>query len=129
MDDGDARSIPELLSGLVTESADLIRKEIQVIRTEFSEKLSQAMSSVLWLALGSALLLGAFAVLLETIVRFLSRHMNPLLAGLIVVAGAALFGLLLVGVGIRQLQPSQLAPKRTIREAQKDVELLKGSNP
>lgn len=125
MDMNDSRSIPELVSALTGDLANLVRKEGELVRTEVTEKLQQTAKAGQTLSIGAALLLGAFLVLLQALVLGLSKVMDPLWASIVVglVVGGA--GYALVKSAIKQVKPDQLAPGRSARQLQKDAQLVK----
>lgn len=126
MDATETRSIPELVSALTGDLADLVRKESELIRTEVSEKLAQTAKAGQQLSLGAALLLGAFLVLLQAAVLALSKFMDPLWASLVVGVGVALIGYSLIKGATKKVSPAQLTPDRSARQLHKDAQLVKG---
>ena len=125
MDSHDPRSIPELVSALTSDQANLVRKESELVRTEVAEKISGAGKAAGQLSIGAALLLGAFLVLLQALVLALSKLMDPLWASVLVgvVVGAA--GFLLVKGAAERVKPAELAPDRSARQLQKDARMIK----
>jgi hypothetical protein len=119
------RSIPELVSALTGDLANLVRKESELVRTEVSEKLSQTAKASGKLAIGAVLLLGALMVLLQALVIALSKVMDPLLASLIVGVMVGVIGFALVKGALALMKPAALAPDRTTRQLQKDAQLVK----
>jgi xanthine/uracil permease len=122
----DPRSIPELISALTGDLADLVRKEGELVRTEVSEKIHQTAKAGQTLSIGAALLLGAFLVLLQALVLALSKFMDPLWASLVVGVAVGLIGYSLVRNAVKRVQPEHLAPDRAARQLQKDAQLMKG---
>src|SRR3954467_6192029 len=104
----DPRSIPELISTLVNDLSNLVRKEAQLVRAELSEKVAAAARGGAELAAGGVLLLGGFGVFLAALVIALSKVMDPLWAALIVAVVACAAGAVLVMAGVRKVKPSQI---------------------
>ena len=129
MDAQETRSIPELISTLTGDLATLVRKESELVRTEVSEKLSQATKAGQQLSLGAALLLGAFLVLLQALVLALSKFMDPIWASLVVGVGVGLAGFSLVKGATKRVTPAQLTPDRSARQLHKDAQLVKEQMP
>jgi hypothetical protein len=102
-----------------------VRKEGELVRTEVTEKLHQAVKAGQGLSLGAALLLGAFLVLLEAAVLALSKIMDPLWASLLVAVVVGGIGFWLVKSAAAQVKPQNLAPARTTRQLNKDAKLVK----
>ncbi|NDK54245.1 phage holin family protein, partial [Rhizobium laguerreae] len=67
--------LSELVSGLVGDVMGLLRKEIDLAKTEASEKLSQALSGVEILLFGLVLAIGAVGVLLSALVGGLAAFL------------------------------------------------------
>lgn len=124
--DQDSRSIPDLVTAVANDLANLVRKESELVRTEVSEKLNDAKRAGAQLSLGGALLLGAFLVLLQALVILLSKLMDPFWASLLVGVVVGLIGFSLVRSAGHKVKPAQLAPDRTARQLQKDAQLVKG---
>ncbi len=121
----DTRSIPELISTLTGDLANLVRKEGELVRTEVTEKLHQTAKAGQGLAIGGGLLLGAYLVLLQALVMALSRVIDPLWASIVVGLVVGLTGYLLVKSALRLVKPDHLNPDRTARQLHKDVQLVK----
>jgi hypothetical protein len=126
MDSQDPRSLPELVSSLTTDLADLVRKESQLVRAEVSEKVGQTARAGGEIAIGGVLLIGALVILLQAAVLALSHVMDPVWASLIVAAIVAVAGVLLVKAGMKMMKPASLAPDRSARQLRKDAQLVKG---
>ena len=71
----ESRPLADLLSGLVSDITSLFRKEVQLAKTEASEKVSQALAAIASIAVGGVLVLGALGVLLSAIVQLLAAWM------------------------------------------------------
>jgi hypothetical protein len=121
----DPRSLPELISSLTSELANLVRKESELVRTEISEKISSAAHAGQQLGMGAALLLGAFLVLLQALVLALSKVMDPLLASILVGVAVGAIGFMLIKGAVAKVKPSALAPERSARQLGKDAHLVK----
>ena len=125
MSEPDTRSIPDVLSAVAGDLADLVRKESELVRTEVQEKISDAAKAGVSMSLGAALLLGGFLSLLAAVVLALSHVMDPAWAALLVGVVAGLIGYTLVRGAAKKVQPSALAPDRAARQLQKDAQLVK----
>ena len=62
------RSLADLIGGLASDISGLFRKEVQLAKTELSEKVDSALSATRLLLAGGVLALGALGVLLAAIV-------------------------------------------------------------
>ena len=125
MSEPDTRSIPDVLSAVASDLADLVRKESELVRAEVQEKISDAAKAGVSMSLGAALLLGGFLSLLAAVVLALSHVMDPAWAALLVGVVAGLIGYTLVRGAAKKVQPSALAPDRAARQLQKDAQLVK----
>lgn len=121
----DTRSLPELVADMVGDMTDLVRKESQLVRAEVTEKIQDATRAGGMLAVGGALLLGAFLVLLQALVLALSKAMDPLWASIIVGVVVGLVGYSFIKRAMKKVQPSELTPDRSARQIRKDVGLVK----
>jgi len=125
MSESDTRSIPDVLSAVAGDLANLVRKESELVRTEVKEKMADAARAGVSMSLGAALLLGGFLSLLAAVVIALSQFMHPGWAALLVGGVAGLIGYSMVRNAAKQVQPSALAPDRAARQIQKDAQLVK----
>ena len=123
----DPRSVPELLSDLVSQATTLFRKEGELIRAELSEKLGQILAAAGALAAGGILLLVALIVLALALVHAVSRigDMGVGWASLIVGLALAVVGALLLMKGKNSLDASNLTPRRTLHQVKRDADLVK----
>jgi hypothetical protein len=123
--EADTRTIPEVISAVAGDLANLVRKESELVRTELTEKISLAAKAGVSISIGAALLLGAFLCLLAAIVLALAHIMDPGWAALLVAIVAGLGGYTLVRGAAKSVQPAALAPDRATRQIQKDAQLVK----
>jgi len=125
MSEIDSRSIPDVISDVARDLANLVRKESELVRTEVSEKIADAAKAGVSMSMGAALLLGGALCLLAAMVLALSHVMDPAWAALLVAVVAGLGGYTLVKGAAKKVQPSALAPDRATRQIQKDAQLVK----
>jgi len=125
MSELESRSVPEIISAVTGDLANLMRKEAELVRTEISEKISDATKAGASMSLGAALLLGGFLCLLAAAVIALAHVMDAGWAALVVGVVAGLIGYTLVRAAAKKVQPSTLAPDRAARQIQKDAQLVK----
>ena len=122
---GDSRSVPELLADLVRSVPELVRQEIQLLRSEMSDKLTQVEIGLGSIVAGGILLFAALLVLLQAIVIALTELVGPGWASLIVGVAVAAVGAVLLKKGIDQMKLSSLMPERTTNQLRQDVDLAK----
>lgn len=123
----DPRSVPELLSDLVSQTTTLFKKEGELIRAELSEKISQVIAAVGALAAGAVCLLVALGVLAFALVQGVARigDMGEGWAALIVGVLVAIVGAVLLMKGKNDLEASNLSPSRTMHQVRRDTDLVK----
>jgi hypothetical protein len=124
-DSKDDRSLGELFSELAQDTSTLVRKEVQLAKTEMSQKASRVGKDVGFLAAGGAVAYaGLLAVLAGVIVllgQVIPMWLSALLVGL-VVAGVGYF---LVRRGLDALKREDLAPRQTIETLKEDQQWAK----
>lgn len=126
--------LSELVSGLLSDVTGLLRKEIDLAKTEASEKLSKALSGVEILVIGLVLAIGAVGVLLTALVSGLAavlvqygmseitaNALSAVIVGLVIAAIAWL----LVSRGISALRGTQLTLDRTTASLRRDADMVK----
>jgi hypothetical protein len=118
-------SLPEAFSELLSDLADLFRKELRLARAELSANVSTKLRGGIWLGLASLFGLGAFALLLGGLVSWITTFDVTLhVAFLIVATAVGLLAILAYLVGRKEVQ-TELAPSRTIRQVKQDIETTK----
>ncbi|MBB3565295.1 putative membrane-bound dolichyl-phosphate-mannose-protein mannosyltransferase [Rhizobium sp. BK512] len=126
--------LSELIGGLLSDVTGLLRKEIDLAKTEVSEKVKKALSGAEFLMIGLVLAIGAVGVLLSALVSGLavviSRYgisevsANALAAVTVgLVIGAIAW--LLISRGITALRGTQLTLDRTTASLRRDAEIVK----
>ncbi len=121
----DDRSLGELFSELTQETTTLVRQEVQLAKTEMSQKASRVGKDVGFLAAGGAV---AYAGLLAIIAGgiFLLALVIPLwLSALLVGIAVAAVGYFPVRKGLDALKQESLAPQETIETLKEDKEWAK----
>jgi len=119
-------SVGELLKRLSRETTLLVRQEIDLAKTELTEKGKQAGAGAgMFGAAGivGLLALGAFTAF---VILLLSAYMQPWLASLIVtIAYGAAAGILALTGKKKFQQASPLAPEQTVQTVKEDVQWAK----
>lgn len=118
-------SFGELLSKLATNSAALVRDEIQLARQELGDKLSEFRSGILVLAVGAIIALVATLALTAAAIIGLAHYVGPGYSALIIGATLAIVGGVVASAGLVQVKRINLAPKQTIETIEEDKEWLK----
>ncbi len=124
-DSKDDRSLGELFSELAQDTSTLVRKEVQLAKTEMSQKASRVGKDVGFLAAGGAVayagLLAVLAGIIVLLGQVIPMWLSALLVGL-VVAGVGYF---LVRKGLDALKQEDLAPRQTIETLKEDGQWAK----
>ena len=118
-------TLPETFSDVLSDLANLFRKELRLARAELSSNVSAKLRASVWLTLAGlfgflalALILGALVVWITTF--DVSLHF----AFLIVAAGVGILAVLAYFAG-RTEAKAELAPSRTISQVKQDIEITK----
>lgn len=126
--------LSELVSGLVADVTGLVRKEIDLAKTEASEKLSSALSGVETMLIGLVLAIGAIGLLLSAAVSALAAFLvsqdfsetsASALASLIIGVIVALLAWALVSRGLSALRARNMKLPRTTTSLRRDVGVVK----
>jgi uncharacterized membrane protein YqjE len=122
---GDSRSVPELLADLARSVPNLVRQEVQLLRSEMSDKITQVEIGLGSIVAGALLLFAALLILLQAIVIALTEFVGPGWAALIVGVAVAAIGAVLLKKGADQMKVSNLMPERTTNQLKQDRDLAK----
>jgi hypothetical protein len=119
----DNRSLGDLLAELSRETGQLVRKEIELAKTEMTAKARKAGAQVGMTAAGGALIHAGVLVLLAMLVIALSdMGLAPWLAALIVGVLTIGIGYLLVNRGLAGLRGTSVVPQQTIETLKEDAQ-------
>lgn len=122
----DDRSLGELFGDLVGQMSTLVRKEIELARTEMTDRASAAGRDAAMVGMGGALAYAGLLVLLAALVLgLIEAGLDPWIAALLVGVVVAAIGGALMARGRSGLANADLTPKRTIESLQEDAELVK----
>jgi uncharacterized membrane protein YqjE len=118
-------SLPEVLSEVLSDFADLFRKELRLARAELSSNISAKLRGGVWLGLAGVFGLLALALLLGALVAWITTFDVSLhIAFLVVAAGVALLAVFAYFAGRNEIQ-AELTPSRTISQLKQDIETTK----
>ena len=119
-------STPSLFADALSQMTTLFETEIRLVRSEISEKISQAVTAVAVLVVSAVLLVAALILLLEGIVQLLIFFgWQPYAANFLVGIVIAVLGGIAIFVALRGLSAKNLAPSRTINQLGKDARVVK----
>ncbi|MFY9553913.1 MAG: phage holin family protein [Blastocatellia bacterium] len=118
-------SFGELLGDLASNSAALVRDEIELAKQEMTEKATVIRSGLVLAAIGSVIGLVAILTLTAAAVIGLSKYVGAGTSALIIGAVLALIGFITVFVGVGNIKRTSLKPEQTIETLEEDKEWLK----
>ena len=129
----DDRSLGQLLKELTHETSTLLKQEVNLAKTEMSEKASRVGANLGSLAVGGGVaLLGALALLafaiygLQALLRqFMDPDVAVWLAPLIIGLVLAAVGYSLIKKALETLKRESITPQRTTQSLQENKEWLK----
>ena len=121
----DDRSIGDLLGDLYQGASQVISLEIELAKTEMSQKASRVGKNVGFLAAGGAIAYAGFLAILAGIIALLALIIPVWLSALIVGLVVAGIGGALVMSGLKTLQQESVAPQRTIDTLKEDQQWMK----
>jgi uncharacterized membrane protein YqjE len=129
----DQRSLGQILKELSTETSTLLRQEVDLAKTEMSEKASRVGSNLGSVAVGGAVaFLGALALLSSVVAglislldQFIDLEVAVWLAPLLVGIALAAVGYGLIKKALETLKRESLTPRRTTESLQENKEWLK----
>lgn len=113
--------VSSLLSSLLKDVSLIFRKEVELAKTEASEKVSELGKGATSVAIGGAL---AFAGLLFLLLAatFAIALALPMWAAALIVGGVTLIvGFVIFKVGQGKMRPASLKPERTVRTVRDDI--------
>jgi hypothetical protein len=121
------RSLGELFTDLAQDLNTLVRQELQLAKTEMTQKVSQVGKNVASLVIGGTVAYAGVLVLLAAIVLILHELVNlPLwLSALIVALVVVGIGYFLIQRGLTALKQEDLTPRQTIETLKEDAEWAK----
>jgi predicted phage tail protein len=121
------RSIGELFGQLSQDMTLLVRQEIQLARTEMSDKLSRLAANLISVAAGGFVAyLGGLALVAAVILALRDLANIPLaVSALIVGAVLAVIGWVMLQRGVKEMKRVDLAPRRTVETLKDDVQWAK----
>lgn len=118
--DSDDRPITALFGDLASETAALIRKEVELAKAEMSEKVGQAAKGAVSLAVGGAVALIGLGFLLWAIAYGLGEWLPMWAAAGIVGLVVTAIGAVMLLSGKAKLSAQNLQPTRTIETLKDD---------
>jgi Putative Actinobacterial Holin-X, holin superfamily III len=125
MQSRDGRSLGELFSELAQETSTLVRQEVNLARTEMSQKASTAGKHIGVLAAGGALAYAGLLAILAGIIALLNNVMPLWASALLVGVVVAIVGYFLVRRALDALKREDFAPRETMETLKEDQQWAK----
>jgi hypothetical protein len=125
MQSRDDRSLGELFSELAQETSTLVRQEVNLAKTEMSQKASTAGKHIGVLAAGGALAYAGLLAILAGVIALLNDVMPLWASALLVGIVVAIVGYLLIRKGLDALKRDDFAPRETIETLKEDQQWAK----
>jgi hypothetical protein len=121
----DDRSIPQLFADLTRETAELLRKEIELAKLEITENFSELKKGVLNVAIALPVLYAGFLFLLMSVVLLVDRFVQlPWLSTLIVGGCVTVAGLAALFNGRHKVKQADLVPHESVESLRDDKQML-----
>jgi len=118
----DNRSIGDLIAELSRETGVLVRKEVELAKTEMTAKVRHASTHVATTAAGGALAHAGLLVVLAALVLALAQlGVTAWLAAAIVGVATIVVGYLLVNKGLKALRGASVVPTHTLDSLKEDA--------
>lgn len=118
-------SLGKLIADLASQSAGLVRDEVQLAKQELREKVAVLQSSMVMIGAGVAVGLVASLAICAALIVGLAEFVGVWQAALIVGLALAVVAGVLAFVGLSRLKKHSLRPERTIETLEEDKEWLK----
>ena len=121
------RSIGELFGQLTQDMTLLVRQELQLARTEMTEKLSKLTANLISVGAGGFVAyLGGLALMAALILAVRDLANISLAWSALIVGGIlAIVGYVMLQRGLKELKRTELAPRRSVENIKDDVQSIK----
>jgi len=121
------RSIGELFGQLTQDMTLLVRQEVQLARTEMTEKLSRLTTNLISVGAGGFVAyLGGLALMAALILALRDLANISLAWSAFIVGGIlAIVGYVMLQRGMKELKSAELAPRRSVENIKDDVQSIK----
>ena len=122
----DERTLGEMFAELSRETRTLVQQELQLARTELTEKASRMGKGAAFIVGGGLIAYaGLLAIVAALVLILIAIGLPPWAAALLGGVLVAGIGYLLIRSGLAALKPQELAPRKTIETLKEDAQWLK----
>ena len=121
----DDRSLGELFADLSRETTTLVRQEVELAKTEMTQKATRVLRNIGFLAIGGAIAYAGLLALIAAVIILLAMVIPWWLSALVVGLVIAGIGAFLIWKGLNALKQEDLVPRQTIETLKEDQEWAK----
>ncbi len=118
-------SLGEIFSSLTSDMSTLVRKEVELAKTETIEKVSSAVRSIIFMVAGGLLAYAGLIGLIIAIIVLLDNLIPLWMSALIVGLAVIVIGAILLQHGLTMLKQVSLVPEKTIESIKESTEWAK----
>jgi len=119
------RSLGELFAELARETSTLVRQEVDLAKTEMTQKASQVGKDAGLIGAGGAVAYAGFLAIIAAFILGLGELIPLWLSALIVGLVVAGIGYVIIQRGLSALKRADLKPRETIESLKEDTEWVK----
>ncbi len=124
-DGGETRSMGTLVRELMGETTGLARAEIALVRSEMQENLAKVQRGATSMGAGGVLVHAGVLALVACGILLLSLVWAAWVAALVIGAGLAIIGAILLAVGKRKATTEAIKPQRTIKTVERTRDFVR----
>jgi len=121
----DDRSLGELFADLSRQTSTLVRQEVQLAKTEISDKATKTGKDVASMAVGGAIAYAGLLAIIAAVIILLAEVIPWWLSAFIVGVAVAAIGYLLIQRGRESMKQGDMVPRQTIDTLKEDAEWAK----
>jgi uncharacterized membrane protein len=119
------KSVGELFADLTRDMSTLLRQEMQLAKTEMTQKVASLGRNIAFLAVAATLAMLALQVLCATAIFALALVVTAWLAALIVAGVLVLLAIIFALVALHSFKKASIAPRQTMETIREDVRWAK----
>jgi len=118
-------TLGDLFSSLTSDLTTLVRKEIELARTETMEKVTSATRNLVMIVAGGLVAYAGFIALIMAAIFLLNRAMSLWVSALIVGIVVIVVGAILLSIGRSRLSSMSVVPEKTVESMKENTEWAK----
>lgn len=119
------RSLGELFSDLANQTSTLVRQEVDLARTEMTQKAAALGKDAGMIGAGGVLALGGYLAMIAALIIILDIWLPLWLSAIIVAVLLAGIGFVLIQQGLKAIKRVDLTPRQTIATLKDDAQWAK----